>query len=212
MGSNLGWTAIHVEFERSDPKVAGDMRQIFYVRYIEYFITTPLLLAVLLLTSALPTPTLIYTLVMSEVAVVTRLVGALVKSTYKWGFYTFGLVAFFFVAYNIIFEGRSHARALGADINKAFTITGAWLIGLWLLYPIAWGVSEGGNVISPDSEAIFYGVIDILAKPVFGAAILWLHRNTDLSRLGLASTGVVDEKQATNAANTANDGATPQAV
>ena len=44
MGANLGWTAIQVEFERSDAKVAGTMRQIFYVRYIDWFITTPLLL------------------------------------------------------------------------------------------------------------------------------------------------------------------------
>ena len=46
MASNLGWTAIRVEFERSNPKVAGNMRQIFYVRYIDWFITTPLLLLV----------------------------------------------------------------------------------------------------------------------------------------------------------------------
>jgi len=86
-GSNLGWTAIEVEFPRSSPKVAGDMRQIFYVRYIDYFITTPLLLADLLLTAGLPTPTIWYTILINQVFVVTRLVGALVKSTYKWGMY-----------------------------------------------------------------------------------------------------------------------------
>lgn len=32
--SNLGWTAIEVQFSRSNSKVAGDMRQIFYVRYV----------------------------------------------------------------------------------------------------------------------------------------------------------------------------------
>lgn len=87
-GSNLGWTAIEVEFPRSSPKVAGDMRQIFYVRYIDYFITTPLLLADLLLTAGLPTPTIWYTILINQVFVVTRLVGALVKSTYKWGTYS----------------------------------------------------------------------------------------------------------------------------
>ena len=35
MGANLGWTGILVEFERSSPKVAGNIRQIFYVRYID---------------------------------------------------------------------------------------------------------------------------------------------------------------------------------
>lgn len=56
---------------------------------------------------------------------------------------------------------------------------------LWILYPIAWGVCEGGNVISPDSEAIFYGILDLLAKPVFGALLLFGHRNIDPARLGL---------------------------
>ena len=35
MGANLGWTGILVEFERSSPKVSGNIRQIFYVRYID---------------------------------------------------------------------------------------------------------------------------------------------------------------------------------
>jgi bacteriorhodopsin len=56
---------------------------------------------------------------------------------------------------------------------------------IWILYPIAWGVCEGGNVIPPDSEAIFYGILDLLSKPVFGALLLWGHRNIDPSRLGL---------------------------
>ena len=56
---------------------------------------------------------------------------------------------------------------------------------MWLLYPIAWGLCEGGNVIAPDSEAVFYGVLDFIAKPIFGASLLFGHRNIDPSRLGL---------------------------
>ena len=100
MGSNLGWTAIQVEFERSSPKVAGNMRQIFYVRYIDWFLTTPLLLMDLLLTCGMPTATILYVILMNEIMVVTGLVGALVKSSYKWGFFTFGCAAFLFVAYS----------------------------------------------------------------------------------------------------------------
>lgn len=36
MGSNLGWTPIGVEFVRSNPKVRGLYREIFYVRYIDW--------------------------------------------------------------------------------------------------------------------------------------------------------------------------------
>ena len=215
MGANLGWTAIQVEFPRSDPKVSGLMRQIFYVRYIDWFVTTPLLLLDLLLTCGLPTPTIVYTILMNEIMVVTGLIGALVKSNYKWGYFVFGCVAFFFVAYTVVFEGRAHARALGNDILKVYTLCGVWTIGLWFLYPIAWGLCEGANVIPSDSEAVWYGVLDILAKPVFGALLLWGHRNIDLARLGLhikdtANTGMPGgEKRGANAhANTntaAND-------
>jgi bacteriorhodopsin len=52
--------------------------------------------------------------------------------------------------------------------------------------PVAWGVAEGGNIIAPDSEAVFYGVLDFFAKPVFGALLIWAHKGIDPARLGLA--------------------------
>lgn len=44
MAANLGWTGIQVEFERSDPKVHGNIRQIFYVRYIDCKFSLPALM------------------------------------------------------------------------------------------------------------------------------------------------------------------------
>ncbi len=188
MASNLGWTAIEVEFLRNDSQVRGNLRQIFYVRYIDWFITDPLIIAQILLIAGLPTPTILYTLVMTEVVVVTDLVGALVKSSYKWGkclelqicqhlegdanssrtgFFTFGEVAFCFVAFAILFDGRAYARILGADVLRTFNILAAWTLVLWTVYPIIWGVSEGGNIIPPDSEAVAYGIIDLLTRRKF---------------------------------------------
>lgn len=73
---------------------------------------------------------------------------------------------------------------------------------------------QGGNVIASDSEAVFYGILDILAKPGFGALLLWGHRNIDLSRLGLHIKDVTEtglpggEKRA---ANTTANTTTPAA-
>lgn len=36
MGADLGQTGIRVEFMRSNPKVSGELREIFYVRYIDW--------------------------------------------------------------------------------------------------------------------------------------------------------------------------------
>lgn len=135
MGSNIGWTAIQVEFRRRSPKVAGMMRQIFYVRYIDWFVTTPLLLLKLLLTCSMPTPTIVYTMLINEVMIVCGLVGALVKTSYKWGYFVFGCFAFFFIAYTVAFQGRSYACALGQDIGKIYTMAAIPMVAVWMLYP-----------------------------------------------------------------------------
>lgn len=185
MGSNLGFTPIRVEYQRSNPKVSGVYRSIFYVRYIDWFITTPLLLLDLLLTAGLPWPTIFFIIMVDEIMIVTGLVGALVTSVYKWGYFAFGCFAFGYIVYHLTWESRLHAKRLGRDIERAFVMCGSLTALLWILYPIAWGLSEGGNVIAPDSEAVFYGILDFLAKPIFGALLIWGHRDIDLARLGL---------------------------
>ncbi len=206
LASNLGWAAIDVEFPRSDSGgrgfVAGTYREIFYVRYIDWFVTTPLLVRILpllveltsltfeqlldlLLTAGLPWPTIGFTLFLDIVMIVTGLVGALVRTSYKWGFYAFGCAALFGIAWNIVIVGLPHAKRLGADVHKTYLICGVWTMAIWMLYPVSWGLCEGGNVIDPNREAIFYGVLDLLAKPGFGALLIWGHRNLDPGRLGL---------------------------
>ncbi|KAL9603235.1 MAG: hypothetical protein Q9219_001254 [cf. Caloplaca sp. 3 TL-2023] len=204
MGADLGQTPITVEFIRSDPKVSGTAtnqdREIFYVRYVDWSITTPLLLLDLLLTAGMPWPTLLYTILLNEVMVITGLIGAL------WGYFVFGFVAFLWVAWTVTITARKHASSLGNDISRTYTICGVWTIFLWFLYPIAWGLCEGGNVISPDSEAVFYGILDILAKPVFGALLLWGHRNIDPARLGLHVRDYEDDPATTSGTHAAEHG------
>jgi len=185
MASNLGYAAIPVEFQRSNPKVAGVYREIFYVRYIDWVITTPLLLMDVLLTGGLPWPTVLYTILIDEIMIVTGLVGALVASSYKWGYFVFAMFALFFIFYNVVMVGRTYANHISPEVGRTYIICGAWTMFLWFIYPIAWGLCEGGNLISSDGEAVFYGILDLLAKPVFGALLIWGHRNIDPAVLGL---------------------------
>jgi hypothetical protein len=60
---------------------------------------------------------------------------------------------------------------------------------LWVIYPIAWGVCEGGNLFSPDSEAGFYAALDFLAKPCFGVLLLWFHNDIDPADLNCEIRG-----------------------
>ena len=46
-------------------------------------------------------------------------------------------------------------------------------------------------MIAPDSEAVFYGILDFCARPVFGALLIFGHRNIAPERLGLDTSNHV---------------------
>ncbi|KAI8957419.1 bacteriorhodopsin [Daldinia sp. FL1419] len=188
MGSNLGQVPIQAQWVRPYSRWgvgAAGTREIFYARYLDWVITTPLLLLTLLLTAGVPTPTILATILADEIMIITGLIGALTRTRFKWGFWAFGTAALFFIAYELLFDARRHASTLGGDAKRTFMLCGNFLIFLWFLYPVAWGLSEGGNVIHPDGEAVFYGVLDVLTKPVFALLLLWGHRRISSSQLGL---------------------------
>ena len=90
---------------------------------VDRFITTPLLLMDLLLTAAMPWPTTLFVILVDEFMIVTGLVGALVKSSYKWGYFVFGCCALGYIVYNLVWDARKHASALGKDVGSAFLVT-----------------------------------------------------------------------------------------
>ena len=108
----------------------------------------------------------------------------------------------FYVFWNIAWEGRLHAKRLGQDVYRVYLICGVWTLFLWLLYPVAWGLCEGGNVISPNSEAVFYGVLDFCAKPIFSIMLIVGHWNIDPSRMGLRIRDVDDDPMFYEKSNT----------
>jgi len=193
LASDLGFAPVAVEFVRTHHTVAGATRQVFYVRYIDWFLTTPLLLGALLAAAALPAPVIAVTLFFADAAVISGLVGALVPSDYKWGYFVLALASAAYVLYTIFGPGRISAAARGSDVARAYGIGAVFVPVLVVLYAICWGVSEGGNVIAPDSEAVFYGILDLIAKVGFGGALLWSVRDVHPGRLGVGMRGFEDE-------------------
>ncbi|PWN27657.1 family A G protein-coupled receptor-like protein, partial [Jaminaea rosea] len=191
MAADLGATPVRVEFLHGfDLQRTGGLvptRSIWYARYIDWTITTPLLLLELLLVSGMPLSNVFLVIFWDIIMIETGLIGSLVESQYKWGFYVFGCVAMFLVFYDLYFVGWSSAKKLDASLGSTYIRGTAMLTFLWFLYPIAWGLADGGNQISPDGEMIFYGILDLLAKPVFAVIHLWGLRKLDYDVLGLQS-------------------------
>ena len=186
--SNLGYTWIETEFQH-----AGEgTRQIFYSRFVAWYLGWPLVLLIfffffntkfsdasddsnlfkkfLILFEDLFTRFLAI-----SVFVLGLLIGALIRSTYKWGYFTFSVVfqlfAMFLVAHDVVksFRSATHSK-IGNLIILAYFV-------VWILYPVCWGLSEGGNVIQPDSEAVFYGILDLITFSFIPTILTWIAIN-----------------------------------
>lgn len=181
MASNLGSTAIPVQFREDG--IPGRTRQIFWVRWVESFITMALAAIAVLLITGIGWVTIIFTVAWVWLFTVMHLVGALTRTSYKWGYFAFGVLAYLMIAYQLMVVARPWASRF--DTKKWWFPLSAYLLFLWLLYPVAWGFSEGGNRISMNREQIFYGILDILSKGVFALALVFVARTLDFKRLGL---------------------------
>ncbi|KAG8220512.1 hypothetical protein J3R82DRAFT_3214 [Butyriboletus roseoflavus] len=78
--------------------------------------------------------------------VVNGLVGALVPTSYKWGFFVFGLFGLFFIWVQLFAHmGRGSFRNDG--FRGGYILGASYISFIWMLYPICWGLSEGSNTI-----------------------------------------------------------------
>jgi len=172
MASDLGSTPVQVEFTHE----GTGTRAIWFVRYVMWILATPLLLLLIFLGGPV-TLGETFALVFFDVAFfVSLLLGALTASSFKWGFFVFGLWALFHLWWHKWDTGR--VSSTGAGVGGSYTRGMTWITFLYFLIPLCWGLSEGGNRISPTGEMIFYGIIDIFLFPVFLFTHIFLLGNT----------------------------------
>lgn len=179
--SDLGWTAVGQQ-----PGEASG-RQMFYAKYVNWAISFPSVALALGLLSGVSWTTIVTNIFIAWFWVLTYLAGAYVETSYKWGFFAFGTFAWLILAASLLNEGREAASTLG--ITPDYMILAGWVNLLWLLYPIAFGLSDGSNTIGITGGFIFFGVLDALLVPVLSFAFLILGRKWDYKYLNLAFSG-----------------------
>ncbi|KIW72494.1 hypothetical protein, variant [Phialophora macrospora] len=152
-------------------------REIYWARYVDWSITTPLLLLDLALLAGLSGANILVAIVADVIMVLTGLFAAFGqgKASQKWGWYAWGCIAYLVVVYQLAIGGRETVARKDSKTKAFYASIAGYTLILWTMYPIIWGLSEGGHVINVDSEIIAYAVLDVLAKPVFGFWLLFTH-------------------------------------
>ena len=155
-------------------------KEVFAARYIDWVLTTPLLLLSLLLI-AFPAGKdaaklrekvgLFATVIFADIVmIVTGLFANLSSNTNNQRFwFVLSCIAFLVVIWQMYGPVREQAKNLGAGANKFFTNMLTYLLVLWFIYPIVWLLGTSGyDKISLGAEVSIYAVLDLCAKAVFG--------------------------------------------
>lgn len=188
-------------------------RQILFAKYIYWVVSFPTIIIALGLISGISWASIVFNVGLSWIWVISYLVSAFTTTKYKWGFFAFGTVAWLVLAYETLTAGRKSAARVSTTGH--YTLLAGWANLLWLLYPIAFGLSDAGRRINVTPTHIWFGVLDVLFVPVIGFAVVFLSGKWDFGAMNLhftqygrvAQGGTFPEKHATPAGTHLTGGA-----
>jgi len=168
-------------------------RDFYYARYVDWIITTPLMLWDLAIVAGTDSNSRYFLVFLDIFMIVSGLVGSLVEDSgaglggtnEKWGFFGMSMLAFIPILWYLCrMTGKT-----GQNLTTAFQCGGCSNNGdrrertyqramnltviSWMVYPIIWIVSEGTENLSVNGENIAYTVLDIIAKSVFGWVLVY---------------------------------------
>ncbi|PSN70101.1 family A G protein-coupled receptor-like protein [Corynespora cassiicola Philippines] len=163
------------------------LRQVFWARYVDWSLTTPLLLLDLSLLAGLNGAHILMAIVADVVMILTGLFAAFGSegTPQKWGWYAIACIAYLVVIWHLAVNGRAQAQAKSQKVASFFMSIAGFTLLVWTAYPIVWGIADGSRNVSVDGEIIAYAVLDVLAKPIFGLWLLVTHANMPETNIDL---------------------------
>lgn len=151
----------------------------YYARYIDWLITTPLLLLGLVWVAGNGSlgnlrQTALYIVIADVLMILTGVVAGPTTGFLSGLFFV--LSSIFFVAVLYLLWGPVRAAAMDGETegrSGLFFTLATMLTVLWILYPIVWLIApEGFFLVGQSTEVFFFMVLDVLAKIAFGAILL----------------------------------------
>jgi bacteriorhodopsin len=202
MATGAGFSFHHIRVREQHehvPDTTKDVyRQVYWARYVDWSLTTPLLLLDLALLAGLNGGHIFIAIVADIIMILTGLFAAFGHegNGSKWGWYAIACIAYLVIIWHLAVHGRAEAFAKGNKVAAFYSSIAGFTVLVWTAYPIVWGIADGSRMLSVDSEIIAYAVLDILAKPIFGLWLLVAHSRiaeTNIELGGFWSHGLGSE-------------------
>ena len=167
--SGLAYTAMAL----GQGTVMVDGQEVHFARYLDWLVTTPLLLFVLSSTGMFFRPldkTTIFTLVgLDVIMILSGLFADLSTSqTAQWFWYLNGCMCLLLILSILWTRVRREAYAHNAEIGATYTRVATYFTLLWFGYPLIWALGPSGvGVLDELTEVALFVILPIFSKVGF---------------------------------------------
>lgn len=112
-------------------------REVYWARYVDWTLTTPLLLLDLALLAGLSGANILVAIVADVIMVITGLFAAYGDGDgQKWGWYAWACIAYLAIVYQLAFNGRTAAANKDSKTKAFFAAISGFTLILWTVYPM----------------------------------------------------------------------------
>lgn len=153
-------------------------RQVYWARYVDWALTTPLILLNLCLLAGVDGAHTLMAIIANVIMVLSGLFAAYgsEQTAQKWGWFTIACLGYLFALWHVGLHGTRLVRTKADRVQKLWAALAIYSLAVWAAYPIVWAIAPLARKTTVDTEIIIYAVLDILAKPIFGLWLLVSHR------------------------------------
>lgn len=127
------------EAHKHVPDTTKDIyRQVYWARYVDWSVTTPLLLLDLCLLAGISGGHIFMAIVADIIMILTGLFAAFGSegTPQKWGWYAIACIAYLVVIWMLAVNGRATAMAKGGKVGKFFASIAGFTLVIWTVYPM----------------------------------------------------------------------------
>ncbi|KAL4805305.1 hypothetical protein BDV18DRAFT_165713 [Aspergillus unguis] len=145
------------------------VRQVLWLRYVNWFITDPLILTALTLLSGLPGASLFAAISADFVMLATGLFGTYAANTSrKWAWFALSAIALITVIYHIGVKGTRAASNRDAHTRRLFSAIASVALIAKALYPITLAAGPLALKLGLTGETILFAIHDIVLQGILG--------------------------------------------
>lgn len=149
---------------------ADDGRLFFYARYIDWVLTTPLLLYDIAAVAGIESGETFGIIGLDVLMIVAGLIGGTQTAEFRWLFWAFGMFTFVPIIYMLM--NTFKIKAIEANTSDVYGKLMSITVITWVAYPVVWAIGEGSGVIDQKIEVLLYVILDVIAKGVFAFVLL----------------------------------------